>query len=248
VTAATPPYGAEPQAYEGWVRGELAHWRTKVLKPPGAFDRAAAGLQGTVNKVIPEKVHLAVTKVIEQLTRGILTGSDFTTAAPLEGAPLSERDRRAASAIAAYRTTAAVEGGVTGAGGFLMAAADFPALIAIKIKLLFDLASTYGHDTGDFAERLYLLHVFELAFSSPGHRADVFHALEDWDARPHPSSLDAFDWRTFQREYRDYIDLAKLAQMIPVIGAPVGAVVNYRLLDRLGETAVNAYRQRWLAR
>ncbi|MET0274294.1 MAG: EcsC family protein [Phenylobacterium sp.] len=248
MTAATPPYGAEPAAYEGWVRGELAHWRTKVLKPPGAFDRAAAGVQGTVNRVIPEKVHAAVTKVIEQLTRGILTGSDLTTGKPLKDAPLSARDQRAATAIAAYRTTAAVEGGVTGAGGFLMAAADFPALIAIKIKLLFDIAAAYGHDTGDFAERLYLLQVFELAFSGAQHRAEVFHRLEGWDSKPHPSSLDAFDWRTFQREYRDYIDLAKMAQLIPVIGAPVGAVVNYRLLDRLGETAVNAYRQRWLDR
>jgi hypothetical protein len=57
-----------------------------------------------------------------------------------------------------------------------------------------------------------------------------------------------FDWRTFQQEYRDYIDLAKLAQFIPVIGAPVGAVVNYRLLDKLGRTAMNAYRMRWLAK
>jgi hypothetical protein len=27
----------------------------------------------------------------------------------------------------------------------------------------------------------------------------------------------------------------------------VGAVVNYRLIDRLGEVAINAYRMRWLA-
>ena len=36
--------------------------------------------------------------------------------------------------------------------------------------------------------------------------------------------------------------------MIPPIGAPVGAVVNnYRLLDKLGETAIEAYRMRWFA-
>jgi hypothetical protein len=34
--------------------------------------------------------------------------------------------------------------------------------------------------------------------------------------------------------------------MIPVIGAPVGAVVNWRLTERLGETAMNAYRLRAL--
>jgi hypothetical protein len=32
---------------------------------------------------------------------------------------------------------------------------------------------------------------------------------------------------TFQQQYRDYIDIAKLAQMIPVIGAAVGAIANY---------------------
>lgn len=55
------------------------------------------------------------------------------------------------------------------------------------------------------------------------------------------------DWRRFQQEYRDYIDLAKLAQLIPIVGAPIGAVVNYRLLDQLGEAAINAYRMRWFA-
>ena len=71
--------------------------------------------------------------------------------------------------------------------------------------------------------------------------------MADWDAREHPADLDGFEWRKFQQEYRDYIDLAKMAQMIPLIGAPVGAVVNYRLLDKLGETAIEAYRMRWFA-
>ena len=58
-------------------------------------------------------------------------------------------------------------------------------------------------------------------------------------------SIDEFDWRSFQQQYRDYIDLAKLAQLVPIIGAPVGAVVNYRLIRKLGSTAINAYRMRW---
>jgi hypothetical protein len=58
--------------------------------------------------------------------------------------------------------------------------------------------------------------------------------------------MNSFDWRTFQQEYRDYIDLAKLMQLVPGIGAVVGAVANFRLMDKLGETAVNAYRMRVL--
>ncbi len=217
-----------------------------MLKPPGPLDRAARGVQGRINRIIPEKVHATVTTVIEGMTRSILTGADLTSASPVIGASLAERDRRALAAIEAYRATAAVEGGVTGAGGFWMALADFPALLVIKIKLLFDLSTIYGHEADRFEERLFILALFQLAFSGAEHRARVFHGLEDWDAREHPADFEHFDWRAFQQEYRDYIDLAKLAQMIPVVGAPIGAIVNWRLLERLGETAMNGYRMRWL--
>jgi hypothetical protein len=46
------------------------------------------------------------------------------------------------------------------------------------------------------------------------------------------------------REYRDTIDVAKLFQLVPGIGAPVGAYVNHRFTYRLGTTAMNAYRMR----
>ena len=197
--------------------------------------------------MIPEQVHATLTTVIEGLTRTILTGADLTTAQPLIGASLAERDRRAADAIDGYRKTAAVEGGVAGAGGFWLALADFPALLVIKMKLLFDLSAIYGHEADRFEERLFILQIFQLAFSGPAHRPTVLAGLENWDARAHPADFEHFDWRTFQQTYRDYIDLAKLAQMIPVVGAPIGAVVNWRLLERLGETAMNSYRLRVLA-
>ncbi|WP_293480792.1 EcsC family protein [Phenylobacterium sp.] len=245
---ASPPFAATDAAYEHWAAAEVARWRDEVLKPANLLDRAAKGVQGRINRLIPEKVHAAVTSVMEGLTRTILTGADLTTAAPIAGASLRERDRRALEAIEGYRTTAAVEGGVAGAGGFWLALADFPALLVIKIKLLFDLAAIYGHEADRFEERLYILALFQLAFSSADHRAEVFAGLEGWDGRDHPADFEHFDWRRFQQEYRDYIDLAKLAQMIPVVGAPIGAFVNYRLLERLGDTAMNGYRMRWLAR
>jgi len=51
-------------------------------------------------------------------------------------------------------------------------------------------------------------------------------------------------WREFQQEYRDYIDIAKLLQLVPGIGAVVGANANSKLMDKLGVTAMNAYRMR----
>jgi hypothetical protein len=145
-----------------------------------------------------------------------------------------------------YKTTAAVEGGVTGAGGILLGFVDFPVLIGIKIKLLFDIAVLYGFDVNDYKERVYLLHIFELAFSSDSHRRDVYLEMIDWEnkSKQLPDDLNQFDWRNFQQEYRDYLDIAKMAQLIPVIGAPIGFVVNSRLIKKLGTTAMNAYRMR----
>jgi hypothetical protein len=249
MTPNRPPTVFDEVAYERQARAELAKWHAKMAKGPNAIDRAARGVQTRINRAIPEPVHAVVTTVIETMTRAILTGADLVTAQPMAGASLAEREAQVKGRIAAYRAAAAAEGGIAGAGGFALAAAEFPALIATKIKLLFDIASFYGHDGGRLDERLYILSIFQLAFSSPEHRNQVLVGMEDWDARlaERPQALAGVDWRRFQQEYRDYIDLAKLVQLIPVIGAPVGAVVNYRLLDRLGDAAIGAYRMRWFA-
>lgn len=231
-------------AYEVRARRELAAWREAVLKPPSPLQVAAKGLQTRINGLIPEKVHAAITATMEQMTRAILSGADYTTSPPAPNLSLREREDLVRKAIEGYRNVATVEGGVAGAGGFLLAAADFPVLIAIKIKLLFEIAALYGHDGGAWRERLYILSIFQLAFSSPDHRRAVY---EQMVGREQPASPQDVDWRRFQQEYRDYIDLAKLAQLLPVVGAPVGAIVNFRLVDQLGLTAMNAYRLRCLA-
>jgi hypothetical protein len=236
--------------YDTQALDELRRWQEEMQRPPGLLNRATSGLQRKLNSYIPERVHTAVTAVIKQMTSGVLAGSNFTASPPVCEGSLEERERRVREKIDRYRKTAAVEGGVTGAGGILLGLADFPLLLSIKLKLLFEIAALYGFSGEDYRERLYLLHVFQLAFSSDAHRADVYHQMQRWHEQSAqlPSSLEDFDWRKFQQEYRDYIDLAKLAQLIPVIGAPVGVIVNNRLLKKLGITAINAYRMRWFER
>jgi len=235
--------------YDRRARLEVERWRAQMLRQPGMLSWATGRIQAKVNSFIPEKAHAAITTVIKEMTQAVLTGSEFVAPTPLLASPLAAREKLVAQKIEAYRTTAAVEGGIAGAGGFMLALADFPALLGIKLKMLFDIAALYGHSGSDFRERLYLLHVFQLAFSSQQHRRKVFLEVDRWQEQfAHlPGSLADFDWRTYQQEYRNYIDLAKLVQLIPVVGAPVGAVVNYHLIKQLGETARNAYRLRWFA-
>jgi hypothetical protein len=234
--------------YQKQISKELTEWQKKMLRRPGILNKMAKKLQTKINSWIPEKVHVAITATIKQMTRAVLFGATYVTAKPSLTESLEAREEAVRQKIETYRTTAAVEGGITGAGGLLLGLADFPILLGIKIKLLFDIASIYGFNTADYRERVYLLHIFELAFSSDAHRKKIYLEMTDWETRSRllPEDINQFDWRNFQQEYRDYIDLAKMAQLVPVIGAPVGAIVNYRLIKKLGATAMNAYRMRLL--
>jgi hypothetical protein len=237
--------------YEETIKSELDLWQKQMLKKPTIINNLAKKVQTKINTWIPEKVHTAITATIKQMIKGVLFGAKYTTQkAKSNASSIKEMEMAVAKRIEFYRTTAAVEGGLTGAGGILLGLADFPILLSLKLKLLFDIASMYGHDVMDYKERVYLLHIFELAFSSHEHRRNIYLKMVNWDEKSKslPEDINQFDWRNFQQEYRDYIDLAKLAQLVPVIGAPVGAVVNYKLIKKLGITAMNAYRMRWVDR
>lgn len=236
------------EKYEKEIHAELTKWQKQMMRRPSFFNKVSKNLQTKINSWIPEKVHNTITTVIKQMIRAVLFGATHTSSTPSAQKSLELKEIAIQERIKNYRNTAAIEGGVTGAGGVLLGIADFPLLIGIKLKLLFDIATMYGYDVRDYKERVYLLHIFELAFSSHEHRKQVYLKMIDWDEKSKalPDDIDKFDWRSFQQEYRDYIDLAKLAQLIPVIGAPVGVIVNYRLIKKLGITAMNAYRMRLL--
>ena len=236
-------------AYDESVKVELKAWQKKMLKRPSFFNKLSKRVQTKINSWIPEKVHTVITATIKQMIRGVLFGAKLTTSEVQVGISLRDREDAVRKKIEAYRNTAAIEGGITGAGGILLGLADFPILLGIKLKLLFDIASLYGFRVNDYKERVYILHIFELAFSSDQHRKNVYLKMTDWDTKSKtlPPDINQFDWRSFQQEYRDYIDLAKMAQLIPLIGAPVGVIVNSRLLKKLGTTAMNAYRMRLIA-
>ncbi|MEJ5994326.1 EcsC family protein [Pedobacter sp. Du54] len=236
--------------YQEQVNLELEFWKREVMKKPSIFGNLATKVQTKINSYIPTKVHKAITVTIKQMVKAVLFGSTYTSSArPDEQLSLLHREALVKAKIDAYCKTGAAEGGITGAGGFLMSMADFPILIGIKLKLLFEIASLYGFDCKDYRERLYILHIFQLAFSSAKGAQNIFQQMQNWDEKLTilPESADQFDWQTFQQEYRDYIDLAKLAQLLPVVGAAVGAVANYQLIKKLGKTAMMAYRIRVLS-
>ncbi|MBU8905463.1 EcsC family protein [Desertibacillus haloalkaliphilus] len=236
--------------YEKKAFEEMRRWQRKMMKRQSMAGRFAKKVQKKMNSYIPDKVHAFVSSSIKNMVHATLIGSEYTTQkVPAETNSLQECELMVKNAIIKYKRTAAAEGAGTGAGGILLGMADFPLLLGIKMKFLFDVASIYGFDVKDYRERLYILHLFQLAFSSEEKRHEVFSIVSDWEkyVKQLPEKevyLEQIDWKSFQLEYRDHIDLVKMLQLVPGFGAIVGAAANYHFLDVLGETAMNGYRMR----
>lgn len=239
-------------SYEDTVRARLAEWERRLLKPPGLLERTSKSVQTKINEKIPAKVHTAITSTVKGIFHTVLFSLDYVPKGlPQAGLTLQERDDKAAALVNTYKKIAAAEGAGTGAGGIVLGLVDFPALIAIKMKCLFELAHLYGYSTRDYRERLFLLYVFQLAFSGRDHKTGIYRTIRSWDSvsLQYPAGeqpLQTIDWEKLQQEYRDSIDFRKMLQLVPGIGAIVGAWANYGLLEELGEAAINSFRLRIL--
>lgn len=236
-------------SYEQKALHECLTWQHQMMKKRATlFGRASKSVQNKVNEKIPQKVHDTVTFAMKSMTQTVLYGSDLTTRKTLPiDLSLKEKELIVQGKLDSHKKTATAGGIGTGFGGLWWGLADFPLLLSIKMKFLYDVAHAYGFDIRDIRERIYLLYIFQVAFSSDAKRVQTFLQLKNW-----PESIEAYqsihdiDWQAFQLEYRDHIDLAKLFQLVPGFGAIVGGIANYKFLNHLGDTAMNAYRMRLL--
>ena len=66
-------------SYELSARKELNRWQRDMQRSPSLPNRLAKKLQDKINKVIPEKVHTAITTTIKQMIRGVLFTAGIIT-------------------------------------------------------------------------------------------------------------------------------------------------------------------------
>jgi hypothetical protein len=225
-------------------REELEAWKRKLNKKSSVFQRVSKQAQKKVNQYIPEKAHRLITESIKKMVEVTLKGNEWVKLSKVAALPsLQQREDRMKERLEFHRKAAVIEGAGTGAGGIFLGLADFPLLLSIKMKFLSECSALHGYDVKEYEERLFLLYVFQLAFSSDDHKKETFKVIENWSEEK--EKLKELDWRTFQQEYRDYIDFVKMLQLVPGVGAVVGAYANYQLLDQLGEVAKFAYRIRY---
>ncbi len=234
------------EVYEQQVFEELKAWKKSMYLPPSPIGSMAKSIQTGINNMIPERIHQIFTTAIKQMTKTVIFGAHLTTLPAPHEESLSGIEQKVRKKIEVFSKTAAAEGAVTGYGGILLGLTDLPLWLSIKIKLLFEIANLYGFSLSDYKERIFLLQIFQLTFSRQKQRKAIFKRLQNWEKikLKMPDDINQFDWRTFQIEYRDYLDVAKLLQLIPGFGAIVGFYINHKLTKKLGEYAMNSYRLR----
>jgi hypothetical protein len=238
--------------YEQQMIRQVKRWEIRQQKAPNLMERASKSVQTNINKLIPEKVHKTITATVKGIVQTTLFGMNYIPQnEPLYNASLAESDAKAEELLSLYKKIAAAEGAGTGAGGIWLGLADFPILIGIKLKFLFELAHAYGYSTQDYRERLFILYVFQLAFSSPTKKPELLHTIKNWHTiadsfPPAAAYMDQVNWQQLQQEYRDTIDFRKMLQLVPGIGAVVGAWANFGLLEELGVAGMNCFRLRRL--
>ena len=231
--------------YDLHVDKELNRWHRAIVKDAGLFAHLAHNVQTHTQQLVPPKIQDAITGAMETLVHTILFGSGLITVpGNAEGMTLGERDFLVSERFRSYQKAAVVQGVGFGAGGLLLGLADLPALMSIKIKFLFDSAKLYGFDPETPNERLFLLTVFQLAFSGRERRQEVFSILQNWD----DTIVLPTNWEALQTEYRNYIDMAKFLQLLPVIGSVAGGTANNSLMNQLKTHTMNAYRMRILGK
>ncbi|SDH56228.1 EcsC protein family protein [Alteribacillus persepolensis] len=236
----------EQKAYE-----EVQVWLRKLQKPSSMPQTLTKNVQTRMNQFVPKKFHTMMGQAVKQMVEGVLSGSQYLPNKKEQPAQtLKEADERMEALISVFQKGAAAEGAGTGAGGLFLGAADFPLLLGFKMRFLFTASQIYGLDIYDFRDRLYMLHIFQAAFSSPAKKQETAKRLENWEEyiqnKPRKLSMaKEMDWTSFQQEYRDHIDLVKLLQLMPGFGAVIGAAANYHLLAQLGYAAKEGYRLKW---
>ncbi|MYL38624.1 EcsC family protein [Halobacillus litoralis] len=230
--------------YEQKVKKEAVRWSRSLDKRSALLQRTSKPFQQRINNRIPGRIHKLMTESVRSMIEAALTTSEYLRPVAVEDWTWEERERKVKELLKQYKRTASLEGAGTGAGGIWLGLADFPLLLSIQMKFLFDAAQVCGMNIHSYENRVYLMHVFMLAYSSDEVRKQTKEKVMNWKDVPIEEKI--VDWKTLQMEYRDTLDIVKLLQIVPGIGAVVGFVANGRLLEQLGETALQSFRLRFL--
>ncbi|WP_415814457.1 EcsC family protein [Mesobacillus thioparans] len=174
------------------------------------------------------------------------TGRRVNQLSDLENVPVEEM-KKASLALGEQRKKAAtIQGASTGIGGIFTLAIDIPAVLALSLKTLQDIAIIHGYDPHDKKERVFIIKCLQYSSADVVGKQAILNELTDFNnenkSREVISQLQG--WREVTLTYTESFGWKKLLQMVPVAGIVFGAFANRSMVSDLAETGTMLYQKR----
>ncbi len=224
------------------------------MKTPGVgwvVEKTVSGLVDLLNDGMSRTVR--VEAILREYRDDGHPGVDSLEA--VAGLHLRDVDRTIGYLGAKYKAAAAAEGGVTGAAGLPGIPVDLVGLLGLNLRAIGEYATYCGFDIRLQQERLFALHVLGFASSTTdaGKRAALMQLSRiaaDVAKRRTWKQLEQHTFVGMIRRIAEAVGVrltkAKLAQVLPVAGAAVGAGFNAHYTARVCEAAYFLYRERFI--
>jgi len=219
-----------------------------------------------LDKITPQFVHKKVGVLLDEIGNYIQNGGKYlvsekqlfemikketnqsmVTMDEIKNIPLSTMNTISQKLTENRKKVATVQGATTGIGGIFTLAIDVPALLAISLKTLQEIAIIHGYDPNEKNERIFIIKCLQFSSADIVGKKAILKELSGYyqngsQSGEMMSQLEG--WREVVYTYRDQFGWKKLFQMVPIAGMIFGAFTNRSMINDLAEAGVMLYRKR----
>jgi hypothetical protein len=236
--------------YEARIVHEISAWKGERL---GLYGRVTNGITRpfawALKRIVPE---VAARKAIEAAyatsdwlasPAEVLDKGGVKNLEELRHKSLELSDRLADRIGLGSQTVAFVDGAVTGAGGFMLAAADVGALAVVALRAIHRLGHCYGYPLDQPQDRAYVLGILMVAgIRSPVERLELLGKLEKVENWVLAETVEALALESLSKQF---LKLASL-EAVPGVGAIFGSAANVVFVRHVLNAARRIFQERWL--
>lgn len=247
----------EVQIIEKWEKGQSDLW---------IWDRLGRLPFKILDKITPKFIHKKIGTILDELGGYIQNGGRYLiseksvlktiqkkTSIPINDVsdikemPLKVMDEVSQELTVQRKKLATIQGASTGIGGIFTLAIDIPALMAISLKTLQEIAIIHGYDPNEKSERIFIVKCLQFSSADIVGKRAILNGLSSYHQEEKKSDemmSELQGWREVVYTYRDQFGWKKLFQMVPIAGLIFGAFTNRAMINDLSETGIMLYRKR----
>lgn len=164
----------------------------------------------------------------------------------ISSSPLAEMNAVANELTESRAAFATMQGATTGIGGIFTLALDIPLLLGTSLKVLQEMALSYGYRPEEKRERLFVVKCLQFASSDIVGKKAILDELSRFDEPAAEKDVIAQlqGWREVVVTYTENFGWKKLFQLVPIAGILFGAYINRSTVQDVAQAGKMLYQKR----